>query len=87
MQAFGLLLALIWLIVVVCAGLFAGSFIMAIAQIFDRCAAPLHLDRGWTAAVAVAGCFAWYPLHGIFEMSTVPVSLAFATGICIAMSW
>lgn len=87
MQELGLLIVLIWFSVIVCAGLFVGSFISAIAQMFDRWAAPLHLDRGWIAAIAVAGCFAWYPLHGIFQMDTVPVSFAFATGICIAMSW
>lgn len=86
MLLFGLLLFSIWFVVIACAGLLIGSLIMGIAEALGRWVAPLKVDRGWLAVLAVVGCFAWYPLRGVVDVRTVPTSIALAVGICIAMS-
>jgi hypothetical protein len=86
MLLFGLLLFSIWFVVIACAGLLIGSLIMGIAEAVGRWAAPLKVNRGWLAVLAVVGCFAWYPVHGVVDVRTVPTSIALAVGICIAMS-
>jgi hypothetical protein len=86
MLLFGLLMFSIWFVVIACAGLLIGSLIMGIAEAVGRWAAPLQVDRGWLAVLAVVGCFAWYPVHGVFDVRTIPTSIALAVGICIAMS-
>lgn len=87
MQAFQISLAVIFLIVLVISGLLAGALVRGIAYLLGHWGIPLQRYRGWLALVAVAGCFAWYPLQGIFSMKTYPVSVVFATGMCIAILW
>lgn len=78
---------LIFLTVVVISGIVSVWLARSIIQLPRRWEETLRRNRGWIALLAVAGCLAWYPLHGIFRVDTFPISVAFATGMCIAVLW
>ncbi|OPK11869.1 hypothetical protein BZ163_01710 [Pseudomonas sp. VI4.1] len=63
-------------------GISAGLLVRAFIWLLSRWGRPLSRNRGWKALLACVGCFAWYPLHSIFTLNSVPISFLFALGMC-----